>query len=98
MTKSHENQSVPSFFPAREEPPESVNIHQAKTHFSKLLRKVQRGQEIVIAKAGKPLARLVPMEGAGGPRIEGQDRGKVWIADDFDAPLPDDEAALFEEP
>lgn len=64
----------------------SVNIHEAKTHLSALLEAVAAGEEIIIAKAGKPVARLVPERGAG--RRWGRDRGKVRIADDFDAPVP----------
>ena len=62
-----------------------VNIHEAKTHFSKLLARVMRGEEIVIAKAGKPVARLVP-ERPPKParRVPGIDKGKLRIADDFD--------------
>ena len=63
----------------------TVNIHEAKTHFSKLLARVMRGEEIVIAKAGKPVARLVP-ERPPTParRVPGIDKGKLKIADDFD--------------
>jgi prevent-host-death family protein len=62
-----------------------VNIHDAKTNFSKLLARVMRGEEIVIAKAGKPVARLIP-ERPPVPtrRIPGIDKGKLKIADDFD--------------
>jgi prevent-host-death family protein len=62
-----------------------VNIHEAKTHFSKLLARVMQGEEIVIAKAGKPVARLVP-ERTPVParRVPGIDKGKLKIADDFD--------------
>ena len=63
-----------------------VNIHDAKTHFSKLLGRVMAGEEIVIAKAGKPVARLIPERPpAGAKRVPGVDKGKLWIADDFDA-------------
>jgi prevent-host-death family protein len=62
-----------------------VNIHEAKTHFSKLLARVMRGEEIVIAKAGKPVARLVPERpSAPAKRVPGIDKGKLKIADDFD--------------
>jgi prevent-host-death family protein len=62
-----------------------VNIHEAKTHFSKLLARVMRGEEIVIAKAGKPVARLVPERPpALARRIPGIDKGKLKIAADFD--------------
>lgn len=66
-----------------------VNVHEAKTHFSRLLAQVEAGEEVVIARAGKPIARLVPYEVRTGPRPLGIDRGLVEIADDFDAPLPD---------
>jgi prevent-host-death family protein len=73
-----------------------VNVHEAKTHLSQLLRRVAAGEEIVIARAGKPVARLVPAEMPRKPRVLGADRGKIWIADDFDAPLPSDIQAYFE--
>lgn len=63
----------------------TVNIHEAKTHFSKLLAKVSAGEEIIIAKAGKPVARLAPIEPkAAKKRIPGIDKGKIWMSDDFD--------------
>jgi prevent-host-death family protein len=67
-----------------------INIHQAKTHFSRLLKRVASGEEVTIARAGVPVARLVPVEMKKKVRPLGMDRGKIWIADDFDAPLPDD--------
>lgn len=73
----------------------TVNVHEAKTHFSKLLERVAEGEEVTIAKAGRPVARLVPFAPPG-RRPLGLDAGKVWIADDFDAPLPDDILADFE--
>jgi prevent-host-death family protein len=75
---------------------QTVNIHEAKTHFSRLVDAAASGEEIVIAKAGKPAARLVPMERAKVTRRFGGLKGKVRIADDFDAPLPDDLVAAFE--
>ena len=64
------------------------NIHDAKTHFSKLLERVLSGEEVVIAKAGKPVARLTPFETAViAPRKPGKDKGKVVIHPDFDVPL-----------
>jgi len=72
-----------------------VNVHEAKTHFSRLLQRVAAGEEITIAKAGVPVARLVPIEPKIARRELGIDRGKIWIADDFDAPLPDDVLAGF---
>jgi prevent-host-death family protein len=71
-----------------------VNVHEAKTHFSKLLVRVGGGEEIVIAKAGKPVARLVPLTGAVARRVPGSAAGVVHVSDDFDAPLP--EALLTE--
>lgn len=72
----------------------SVNIHEAKTHLSRLIQRAVAGEEIIIAKAGRPLAKLVPYTGASEPRQPGRWRGKVRIADDFDV-LPDDMAAAF---
>ncbi len=66
-----------------------VNVHEAKTHLSKLLQRVMNGERIIIAKAGKPVAMLSPIEAAPEPRIPGNDVGKVVIAADFDAPLPE---------
>jgi len=64
------------------------NIHDAKTHFSKLLERVLNGEEVVIAKAGKPVARILPFTtGDISPRKAGMDKGKVIIQPDFDAPL-----------
>ncbi|MDA2930253.1 type II toxin-antitoxin system Phd/YefM family antitoxin [Acidobacteria bacterium AH-259-O06] len=73
-----------------------VNIHQAKTHLSRLLARVVAGEEIVIAKAGKPIARLVPVQPPAQDRVPGDDEGQVWIADDFDAPLPEEVLREFE--
>ncbi|MBA2446314.1 MAG: type II toxin-antitoxin system Phd/YefM family antitoxin [Nocardioidaceae bacterium] len=71
-----------------------VNVHEAKTHFSRLLERVSKGEEIVIGKAGKPVARLVPYTEASGPRSPGAWKGRVKIAPDFDD-LPPDLAAAF---
>ncbi len=69
----------------------TVNIHDAKTHLSRLLEAVAAGEEIVIAKSGKPVARLVPLEGDEKPKRQfGRLKGKIWISDDFDDPLPSD--------
>ena len=73
-----------------------VNVHEAKTHLSRLLARVARGEEVVIARAGKPVARLVPMTRPKGPRVLGRDKGKLVIAEDFDAPLPPELLATFE--
>lgn len=75
---------------------QTVNIHDAKTHFSRLVDAAAGGEEIIIAKAGKPTARLVPMEGAKTKRHFGGLKGQIRISDDFDAPLPDDVIAAFE--
>jgi prevent-host-death family protein len=73
-----------------------VNIHEAKTHLSRLLERVRAGEEIIISKAGKPVARLVPVEPAKPEkRKPGLYKGKAWIADDFDDPLPDDILSMF---
>ena len=73
-----------------------INIHQAKTQLSRLVERASAGEEIVIARAGKPVARLMPLEQSGKPRTPGLLKGKMWIGKDFDAPLPDDLLALFE--
>jgi prevent-host-death family protein len=72
----------------------TLHIRVAKTHLSRLVDEVAAGEEIVIAKAGKPLARLVPFASdhergcARLPRTPGLMKGKLWIAEDFDEPLP----------
>jgi prevent-host-death family protein len=73
-----------------------VNIHDAKTNLSKLLQRVAVGEEITIAKAGVPIARLVPVRQAGPKRQLGAYRGRIHIADDFDAPLPADILDAFD--
>lgn len=65
-----------------------VNIHQAKTHFSRLLERVQLGEEVVIAKAGTAIAKLVPIRESLKPRTLGSAKGKFQMSDDFDSPLP----------
>ncbi len=74
----------------------TVNIHEAKTHLSRLLQEVSEGAEIVIAKAGKPVARLVSVRPARKRRKLGWLAGRFTVPDDFDAPLPDDVIADFE--
>ena len=71
----------------------SINIHQAKTHLSRLVEQVIRGEEVVIAKRGRPVAKLVRFPSA--PRQPGRLKGKIRMASDFDAPLPDSIAAAF---
>ena len=73
-----------------------INIHDAKTRLSKLIEAVAQGEEIVIARAGKPAAMLVPMPAPKTVRKPGAMKGKIKIATDFDNPLPDDLQAAFE--
>ena len=73
-----------------------VNVHEAKTHLSRLLQRVAEGEEVTIARAGVPVAKLVPVEVKKNVRPLGFARGEIWVADDFDAPLPDDLLAAFE--
>jgi len=74
----------------------TVNIHEAKTHLSRLLKRVGRGEEIVIAHSGKPVARLVPLAPPTAPRTLGGFEREVRVAADFDAPLPRELQALFD--
>lgn len=76
--------------------PMQVNVHEAKTHFSKLLARVKEGEEVIIAKAGKPVARLVPIREQPVRRVPGSARGKVSIAADFNEPLPESVLEAFE--
>jgi prevent-host-death family protein len=71
-----------------------VNIHEAKTHLSRLLQRVMAGEEVTIARSGVPVARLIAVEPEK-KRPLGFARGQVWVADDFDAPLPDDLLKAF---
>jgi prevent-host-death family protein len=73
-----------------------INIHDAKTRFSQLVDAANHGEEIIIAKAGNPVARLCPLATKKPKRKPGSFKGKIWIADDFDAPLPDDILDDFE--
>jgi prevent-host-death family protein len=73
----------------------TVNIHEAKTHFSRLIDRVLQGEEVTIAKAGRPVARLVPAATRSARRVPGSARGKVVISPNFDAPLPDEFLAKF---
>jgi len=72
-----------------------VNIHQAKTHLSRLLQRVAAGEEITIARAGVPIARLVALEAARARRPLDLDRGVYEVPEDFDAPLPPEILAGF---
>ncbi len=74
----------------------TVNIFEAKTQLSKLIEMAERGEEVIIARAGKPVARLTKLTPEK-PKIRfGGLKGKIWIAEDFDAPLPPEVLAEFE--
>jgi prevent-host-death family protein len=72
-----------------------MNVHEAKTHLSRLLDEAEAGEDIVIARAGKPAVRLVPV-GSDAPGIIGLLKGKFTVAENFDDPLPTDLLELFE--
>jgi len=74
----------------------TVNIYEAKTRLSEFVQLAAAGEEIIIAKAGKPMAMLVPLRAAPGRRAIGRWSGQMTIADDFDAPLPKSLLRLFE--
>ena len=74
----------------------TYNIHEAKTHLSRLLQLAAGGTEVIIARAGVPVARLVPVVLPTEERELGTEEGRIIIADDFDAPLPDDILETFE--
>jgi prevent-host-death family protein len=74
----------------------TVNIHEAKTHLSKLVEEANEGREVIIAKAGKPMARLVSVHSDRKGRRLGPLAGRFSIPADFDAPLPNELIALFE--
>jgi len=76
-------------------PRKVVNLYEAKTHLSKLVDEAAAGREVVIAKAGVPRARLVPVDTPRRRRKPGGAKGRIRIADDFDAPLPPDLLAAF---
>ncbi len=73
---------------------EIANIHEAKSKLSKLVEQALAGEEVIIARAGHPVVRLMPIRADDSPRVGGQWKGRVRIAEDFDA-LPDDVAAAF---
>ena len=75
---------------------QTVNIHAAKTHLSRLIEAVAAGEEVVITKAGKPLARLAPIEAAAPRRRLGSLAGQFLVPDDFDDPLPSEILNAFE--
>lgn len=73
-----------------------INIHDAKTHLSRIVDEVAAGAEVIIAKAGKPLAKLTPLSVPVTKKKLGLLKGKVKVPDDFNAPLPEDVLAAFE--
>ena len=72
----------------------AINVHEAKTHLSRLLERVEAGEEITLARAGRPVARLVPYRARLEPRKPGIWKGRVVIGPDFDDPLPEFEEAF----
>ena len=77
---------------------ETINTHEAKTHLSKLLERAARGEEFIIAKAGKPIARLIGFRGDEHDRSGGMWKGLVRVGADFDEPLPDEIEGAFRTP
>ena len=73
----------------------TINIHAAKTHLSSLVAEVEAGEEIIIAKAGKPVARLVPLQKNDFRRSFGALKGRIHMKDNFDDPLPPEMAKAF---
>ena len=67
----------------------TVNIHEAKTNLSRLLDQVSKGGEVIIARAGRPIAKLVPYQSSPRHRVPGTEKGKIWISEDFDEWTPD---------
>ena len=72
---------------------DQVNIHDAKTHLSRLIERVEAGEEIVIARGGRPVARLVPLASRTAPRRPGRWKGKLWMAPDWDSPEVNEQIA-----
>jgi prevent-host-death family protein len=75
-----------------------VNIHAAKTHLSQLIERVEAGEEITLARAGRPVARLVPYRVRRERRRLGQWQGRLWLAPDWDSPAVNEEIARLFEP
>ena len=87
--------------PQRVSEPDTLHVYEAKTRFSELIDRAAAGEEIVIAKAGTPVARIVPLPPPPQPRRRpgpGQLKGKIWVADDFDDPLPPEIQKYFDDP
>jgi prevent-host-death family protein len=76
----------------------AVNIHEAKTHLSRLIERVEAGEEITLARAGRPVARLVPVRRSTEPRPLGLWKGKVWLSDDWDSDEVNEEIASMFDP
>ncbi len=74
----------------------TINIHEAKTHLSRFIEKAAAGEEIIIAKAGKPIAKLVPLDSLPASRNLGIFKGQLNVPEDLDEALPEDVAELFE--
>ncbi|QSR85867.1 type II toxin-antitoxin system Phd/YefM family antitoxin [Methylacidimicrobium sp. B4] len=75
---------------------QTVTVHEAKTHLSRLLRKVAGGEEVLVLRGKVPIAKIVPLDIDHAPRRLGLDKGRIWIAPDFDAPLPEEVLRAFE--
>ena len=68
----------------------AVNVHEAKTHLSRLLDQALAGEDVIIMRSGKPLVKLTPLPSAPRPRVVGSGKGDFIVPDNFDAPLPDE--------
>jgi prevent-host-death family protein len=75
---------------------EIVNMHQAKSSLSRLVERALAGEDILIARNGEPLVRLVPVPRTSKPRVPGRGRGKIWIAPDCFDPMTEEELELWE--
>ena len=73
-----------------------VNIHEAKTHFSKLIERAMKGEEVIIGKSGRPVVKLIAIQNKPPKRVPGALQGQIRISDDFDAPLSADILDEFE--
>ena len=74
-----------------------VNMHEAKTQLSKLVARAEAGEDVVIARDGRPAVRLTPVKAGttSGQRLLGAWKGRIWVSDDFDEPMPELEAAIY---